>query len=363
MRSASTIWRPDVTAMSAPKAGPARLRYPFAGPPGPGQALEVAEGVLWLQLPLPMALDHVNIYALDDGDGWTLVDTGIDTRRSRAIWADLLAGPLAGRPVRRVVVTHHHPDHMGLAGWFQSVHGAELVTTRTAWLFARLLQLDEQDRPAPETEAFWRAAGMAPEILAERMAERPFNFADVVAPLPLGFTRIAEGDALQAGGRDWRVRIGNGHAPEHATLWSETDNLVLGGDQLLPSISPNIGVYATEPEADPLADWLEACTRLSLSARDDQLVLPGHKLPFTGLPVRLRHLIDNHHGALARLCAHLQSPSTAAECFAPLFRRQIRPAEYGLALVESVAHLNHLHRLGAVTRQRRADGAWLWQAK
>ncbi len=337
-----------------------QIRFPLPAAPEPGSATEVAAGILWVRLPLPMALDHVNCYALDDGDSWTILDTGIDSRMTRAIWKTLLAGPLAGRPVRRVVVTHHHPDHIGLAGWFQS-RGAELVTTRTAWLFARMLTLDVQDRPLPETLAFWRDAGMDPARYEQRLTERPFNFADVVAPLPLGFTRIAESQVIRMGGRDWRVRIGHGHAPEQATFWSMDNDLVIGGDQLLPGISPNLGVYATEPGADPVGDWLESCRSFQPHAATAQLVLPGHKLPFTGLPVRLRQMIDNHQGALSRLTLHLDHPCTAVDCFIPLFKRQIGGAEYGLALVEAVAHLNHLLHAGQITRTRRDDGAWLWQ--
>ena len=159
------------------------------------------------------------------------------------------------------------------------------------------------------------------------------------------------------------MHIGNGHAPEHLTLWSRDCNLVLAGDQILHSISPNIGVYPTEPEADPLAGWLEACDRFSGLARADHLVLGGHKLPFTGLPLRMVQLIENHHGALDRLLTHLETPRTAAECFPPLFKRTIDGGTYGLALVEAVAHLNHLHHAGLVQRHRRADGAWLWQKK
>ena len=339
------------------------LRYPWDTPPEAGEVIEVADGVLWIRLPLPMKLDHVNVYALDDGDGWTVIDTGFNTRQSREIWEALLAGPLAGKPVTRVVATHHHPDHIGLAGWFQTEHGAELVTTRTAWLFARMLTLDVQDGMPEETRAYYQAAGMDPEILAERMAERPFNFSDVVAPMPLGFTRVKQGDTIRMGGRDWDVHMGNGHAPEHVTLWSRDDNLVITGDQILSSISPNIGVYATEPMADPLGEWLEACERLSGLAKPDHLALGGHKLPFTRLPLRMRQLIDNHHGALERLLDHLDQPKTAADCFAPLFKRTIGEGEYGLALVEAVAHVNHLYHTGQVTREKRDDGAWLYQRK
>lgn len=337
------------------------LRFPFETPPDPGAAVEVAEGILWLRLPLPMALDHVNVYALADSDGWTLIDTGMNSRKCREIWTAALAGPLAGKPVARVLLTHHHPDHVGLVGWFQD-RGAALLTTRTAWLYARMLTLDVQDRPSAQSMHFYTRAGMPAEMLAKRATERPFNFADVVAPMPLGFTRVDEGQTLTLAGRRWRVRLGQGHAPDHITLWSEEDALVIGGDQLLPGISPNIGVYPTEPEADPLTEWLEATARFLPHARDDQLVLPGHKLPFTGLPFRLQQMAENHHEALARLRAHLRSPQTAAGCFPALYKRPIGEGEYGLALVEAVAHLNCLLRRGQVCRSLAPDGAWQWQS-
>jgi glyoxylase-like metal-dependent hydrolase (beta-lactamase superfamily II) len=349
-----------MTDIAAPP--PARIITPFPDPPDPGTAIEVADGILWMRLPLPMALDHVNIYALAGDDGWTLIDTGMGTKRGQREMQRLLDGPLAGAPVARVLVTHHHPDHVGLAGWFQADHGAELIATRTSWLFARMLWLDDQDRPTPETLAFWRGAGMDPAVLAERAARRPFNYADVVAPMPLGFRRIRDGDTVTLGHRRWRVRTGNGHAPEQVTLWCEDAPIVLGADQLLPSISPNIGVYATEPDADPLAEWLASCAAFSALARDDHLVLPGHKLPFTGLPFRLKQLAENHHGALDRLRAHLATPQVAAGCYLPIFKRQITGDAYGLALVEAVAHLNHLLARGEARRWRRHDGAWVWQS-
>jgi len=339
------------------------LRFPWDTPPSGSEAIEVAPGVLWMRLPLPMKLDHVNVYALDEGESWTIVDTGFDSKTTRGIWAELMAGPLQGKPISRVIVTHHHPDHIGLAGWFQTAHGAELWTTRTAWLMGRMLQLDTQDAATPETIAFWRSAGMDPAIIEERSKERPFNFSDVVAPLPLGYKRIKQGDTIRVGGRDWDVHMGNGHAPEHATLWSRDDNLVIAGDQILSSISSNIGVYATEPDADPVGEWLEACERLNTLARADHLVLGGHKLPFTGLPIRMRQLIENHHSALERLEAHLETPCTAGECFSVLFKRKIGPAEYGLALVESIAHVQHLWLEGRATREKREDGAWVYRRK
>ncbi len=338
------------------------IRYPWAEPPAEGDAIKIADGVFWLRLPLPMKLDHVNIYALDDGDSWTLIDAGMYSKRSVAIWEKLLAGPLAGKPVGRVILTHHHPDHVGMAGWFQT-RGATVWATRTSWLFARMLTLDAQATPTPETLLFWKRCGMAQDIYDQRAAERPFNFADVVHPMPLGFKRIKEGDVVRIGGREWDVRIGNGHAPEHATFWSRDDTLVLAGDQMLPSISSNIGVYATEPEADPVSDWIEACERLAGYAHADHLVLGGHKLPFTGLPLRMRQLIENHHHALDRLEAHLDSPKSAGDCFQPLFKRKIGAGEYGLALVESMSHCLHLWHQGRAERTEGPDGVWLFCAK
>lgn len=337
------------------------VRHPVTDPPGEGEAVEIADGILWMRLPLPMALNHVNVFALADDDGWTLVDTGMDTRRTRTIWETLLAGPLAGRPIARVIGTHHHPDHIGLAGWFQADHGAELAMSRTSWLFARMLRFDDQPVPPAETMAFWTRVGMDPAILAQRAEERPFNYADIVAEMPLGFRRLKDDSDIRVGGRLWRVRLGQGHAPDQVTLWCKDEPLVLGADQLLPSISPNIGVYVTEPEANPLAEFLETCRGFLAHAEPDQLVLPGHKLPFTGLPVRLRQLLQNHENALDRLREHLQEPKSAGECFPPLYRRTIGPSEYGLALVEAVSHINYLAAAGEITGETGADGVTRWR--
>ncbi|MEM0943384.1 MAG: MBL fold metallo-hydrolase, partial [Pseudomonadota bacterium] len=314
------------------------VRHPWADPPGPGRVTEVADGILWARLPLPMKLDHVNIYALDEGDGWTLIDTGLNWAKGLAQVEALLAEPLAGKPVIRVLMTHAHPDHLGLVGWFAE-RGAEVVASRAAWYLGRMMVLDRQERHPPQNILYRRRAGMTGAALAAYAAEAPFNFADCVAPIPPGFTRLREGDTYQAGGRDWQVRMGEGHAVEHITLW--TDEIVLAGDQILPGISPNIGVYPTEPEADPLGGWLETCHRFrALGA--DPLVLPGHKLPFRGLDFRLGQLIDNHLHAFERIEAALDRPKTAVELMAPIFRREIGGGEFGLALVEAVAHVNYL---------------------
>ncbi len=339
----------------------AALHYPFHIPPAGLEAPEVAPGIRWLRLPLPMALNHVNCYALDDGPGWTLVDTGMSNAQSRAIWQGLLAGPLQGKPVTRLIVTHHHPDHIGLAGWFQA-QGVELVTTRTAWLYARMLVLDDQKLTSPQALLFYQRGGLDAARRAVKAQERPFNFADVVAPMPPGFTRISDGDVITAGQRRWQVRLGQGHAPDHAVLFSLDDSLILAGDQLLPTISANIGVYPTEPDDDPLTAWLDSTRAMIPLARPDHFVLPGHKLPYLGLPKRLTEMLDDHEAALERLVAHLATPRTATDCFPVLFKRPVVAETFTMALCESLAHLNCLLRRGLVSRDLSPSGAWLWRA-
>lgn len=337
------------------------IRTPIS-PPLDGALTQVMDGVFWTRMPFPGPLAHVNCYVFDDGDdGWTVVDTGIDSRKTRALWTALIDGPLKGRPIHRVIATHHHLDHFGLAGWFVRSHGAQLVTTRTAYLMARMLCLDVQDRPTPEMLQFWRAAGMAEEVFAERENARPFNTADAVSDIPLGYTRICDGDTIEIGGQIWDIRCGEGHAPEHATFWRRDDALVIGGDQLLASISPNLGVTPTEPNADPVGAWMDSCRRLASFAKESQLVLTGHKNVFTGLPARLAQLIENHESGLERLLEALDTPRTACDCFDVLFKRQISGFEYGLAMVEAMAHCNHLFAKGLVSRVVTDDGAYLWQ--
>lgn len=222
------------------------IRYEWQDAPEFGASFAVAEGIEWLRLPLPMKLDHVNCWILTEPNGSvTVVDTGFDSRKTRDMWVQALHG----RRVSRVLVTHHHPDHVGLAGWFMAEHGAELLMPRTAYLMARMLLLDEQERPSPETAAFWRACGMDSEVLATRLEERPFNFADVVHPLPLGFNRLVEDQMIQIGGRWWHVHMGNGHAPEHATLWEEDGPLVLGAISSCPRSLPTSGSMPPSPKA------------------------------------------------------------------------------------------------------------------
>ncbi|MFT7027488.1 MAG: glyoxylase-like metal-dependent hydrolase (beta-lactamase superfamily II) [Paracoccaceae bacterium] len=337
------------------------VHFPHDTPPAPGEVIEIADGVLWARLPLPMRLDHVNVYLLDDGDGWTVIDTGIRGKAGRAAWRALEDGPMGGRPITRIVVTHHHPDHIGGAGGLMERHGAPLWTTRTAYLMTRMLQLDHHDAAPESSVRFYVRGGASAERLEAYKNGPQFNFSRMTEPLPIGFRRIREDEVLTMGGRRWRVLMGDGHAAEHATFWSLDDDLVLTGDQVIPGISSNLGVHPTEPEADPVGDWLASCEKLAPHARESHFALPGHKLPFTGLPVRLDQLISNHHNAIERLRGHLTAPHTAAECFVPVFGRELEASAFGLGLIEAVAHLNYLYLRGECSRELCADGAYRYR--
>lgn len=350
----------DSVATAGAQEGRGALDFPFAAPPGPGEAVELAPGVLWMRLAMPLALDHINVYALDDGRGWALVDTGLALPATRDEWDRILAGPLGGRPVTRVICTHMHPDHIGLAGWLCDRFQAPLVMTRLEYVTARML-LADTGRPAPESgAAFYRAAGWD-EAQLDRYRQEFGQFGRAVAPLPDGFVRMREGDRLVIGGEAWRVVVGEGHSPEHACLWRESDGVVLGGDQILPKISSNVSVWPTEPDADPLGDWLRSLERMKTVFPDEVLVAPSHGPPFHGVQARLDALLRGHRTALRRLERTLQSPKRAVDVFGSLFARPVGDGVRGMATGEAVAHLNHLLREGRVRRVRDADGVDWWQ--
>lgn len=331
------------------------LTYPFDTVPEAGEALEVADGVLWVRMPLPWALNHINLYVLADGDGWTVVDTGVRSDKAKKRWEEIFSGAMGGRPVTRVIATHHHPDHLGLAGWFAGRFGIAVTTTRVAFLLARTLMLDVREAPPEEVVAFFRSAGLSAEMIGNLKKAGWGNFAKGVEALPVGFSRIAEGDVLKIGGADWHVIESAGHAPGHASLYCPARKLLLSGDQVLPKISSNVSVYPTEPDADPLAEWLESLARFK-ALPGDALVLPSHNAPFYGLHERLDQLMAKHVDRLADVAAMCAKPKASTEIFSALFRRRVTGMEYMMATGEAVAHLHFLARRGALARRVDADG-------
>ncbi|MFN3816092.1 MAG: MBL fold metallo-hydrolase [Brevundimonas sp.] len=326
--------------------------------PAPGEAVQAAEGVLWLRFTLPMALDHVNVWAIRDGEGWVIVDTGLGTPDTIKAWETALAGPLEGRPVTRLICTHMHPDHIGLAGWLCERSGAPLFMSRLEYVTARMLLADTG--PAPEAGVgFYRAAGWSVEQLDSYRA-RYGLFGKAVRPMPPEFTRLSDGDRIEIGGDAWRIIVGSGHSPEHVCLLRERDELFISGDQLLPRISSNISVWPTEPLSDPLKDWLDSLEALKGRIPENALVLPSHGEPFRGAHARLDALLRGHDVALRRLERTLAEPKRAVDVFPSLFGRAVGEGVLGMATGEAIAHLNYLEAQGRIVRDRDADGVDWW---
>ncbi len=336
-------------APAAPSSGRAALHYPFDTPPAPGEATEVAPGVLWIRMPLPFTLAHINLWAIEDGERWTLVDSGLRSPDTASAWRQLREGALGGRGVERVVVTHMHPDHVGMAGWITRRTGCRLWMTRLEYLTCRVLVADT-GRDAPEDGTrFYRRAGWDEDAL-EHYRARFGGFGKHTYALPDSYRRIVDGEAIRIGAHDWEVVTGSGHSPEHACLYCPTLKLLISGDQVLPRISSNVSVFPTEPDADPLGDWLASIAKLQARVPDDVLVLPAHNLPFHGLHARLHELAAGHARGLAALRERLAEPRRVVDVFGALFRRPIdSPELLSMATGETVAHLNRLLATGEAT--------------
>lgn len=342
---------------------PARpaLVYPLGEPPLAGEVKEIADGIFWVRMPLPFALQWINLWLLEDGEGWTIVDTGMGLEQSREHWRAIFEATLKGKPVTRVICTHMHPDHMGLAGWICRKFGAPLWMSRLEYITGRVLVADTGREAPEEGMQFYRAAGWDEDALNSYKA-RFGGFGKAVSRMPDSYRRIAEGDVIEIGGRPWRVVVGNGHSPEHACLWQEQLKLFISGDQVLPRISSNVSVFPTEPDADPLTDWISSCHKLAGAIPGDVLTLPSHNEPFLGLHDRLANLVEGHERALARVLSRLrQEPKRAVDLFGALFARKIGGDLLGMATGEAVAHLNCLIGRGLARRVIDAAGVMRYE--
>ncbi len=333
-----------------------KLSYPLGDPPPAGEAREVAPGIFWVRMPLPFALKWINLWLLEDGDGWTIIDTGVGIEESREHWRTIFQATLGGRPVTRVICTHMHPDHIGLAGWICRKFGAPLWMSRLEYVVGRVLVADT-GREAPEDGVkFYRAAGWDEDALNSYKL-RFGGFGKAVSRLPDSYRRISEGEVIEIGGRPWRLVSGNGHSPEHICLWQEELKLFISGDQVLPRISSNVSVFPTEPEGDPLTDWINSCHKLRAEIPADVLTLPSHNEPFLGLHQRLDHLVDGHERSLDRVEKRLrEAPRRAVDLFGALFARKIGADLIGMATGEAIAHANCLIARGRALRETDAEG-------
>lgn len=338
------------------------LRFPLATPPEPGVPVEVAEGVLWLRMALPFALDHINLWLIEDGEGWTLVDTGIANAETKALWDQVLAHPaLKGKPARRLICTHFHPDHMGLAGWLTDHLGIDLWATQAEWTTGMMLSLDSSEALIDAHVGFYRRAGFSEERL-DLVRRRGNGYASRVAPLPRSYRRIEDGQTIAIGGRSWQVIVGRGHAPEHATLYCEEAGVLISGDQILPTISPNVSLWPNEPEANPLDHFLRSLRRFA-DLPAETLTLPSHGLPFYGVSQRVAALLA-HHAERLEATVGACGPGagrTAAEMVPDMFRRTLDDHQLFFAVGEVLAHLRYLEVEHRVVRDRRGDGAVLYR--
>ena len=337
----------------------AALDFRFPQPPALGEALEVAEGVLWLRLALPFRLDHVNIYLIEDGAGFALLDTGIDNAATRAVWERLLAGLLKGRPLTRILSSHCHPDHIGLAGWLCGRLGLELFASQTEYLDALTIRLDPGALNAEPYRSFYQGHGLS-AAQTDLLLSRGLGYLRMVSDLPRTFNRLMAEETLEIGGRAFEVLTGAGHSSEQVMLYCAEGGFVLCADQAMARISPNISVEAINPNGDPLGAYLRSLGSLKQRLPADVLALPGHNLPFVGLPARIDELIAHHQSRCAAILSALGAGSaTATELVPVVFGRTIDdPHQMSFAFGEALAHVNYLARRKALAIRPGPGGAW-----
>lgn len=350
-------------SLTAPRDGSSRLlNFIVDEAPAAGSATEIADGVFWLRFALPMkGLDHINLWAIKDADGWVVVDTGIADKASKNIWEKHFTDLMGGRPVDRIICTHLHPDHVGLAGWMSRKFGAPLLMTRGEYFLCRILAADTGQVAPKEGIKFYRKAGFTDEQI-ELYKLRFGGFGKAISPLPKSYDRLVDGELGMIGGREWKVVIGSGHSPEHACLWCPELNLCLTGDQILPNISSNVSVWPTEPEGNPLQNWIDSCHKMKAELPEDVLICPAHGIPFYGGHKRLDKLIEHHEKALDRLEEFCKTPRMSTEVYSVLFRRKINDNNRIMAVGESIAHLNCLKGRGRITRRLNDAGQFIYLA-
>lgn len=348
-----------------------KLEYPWGDAlPEPGRALQVADGVRWIRMPLPFALDHINLWLLrdriDGREGWTIVDCGVARDEVKALWEDVFTNALDGLPVLRVIVTHMHPDHVGLAHWLCERWQAPLWMTMTDYTVARLWSRPPVNGVAvggangrSAVEHFTRH-GLTDPDAKEKIAQRAGYYPNLVPDVPARFRRIMDGDRITIGGREWRVIVGYGHAPEHASLYCDTLRVLISGDMVLPRISTNVSVFDHEPESNPLTLYLDSL-RAYDDLPEDTVVLPSHGRPFRGLHERIAQQHAHHADRLREVMDACVQPHSAADIVPVLFKRQLDVHQLTFAMGEALAHLHALYFEGKLVRSTDENGVHRFQ--
>ena len=354
-----------MAAVPAKKERPeeALLSYPFPDVPPLGTVIKVAEGIFWARMPLPFALDHINLWLIaDEIDGeacWTVIDTGVGLEPTRNAWESIFARHLNDLPVKRVIITHAHPDHVGNAAWIcerYAAAGCKLTATVGEYFWAHIMsdgRIAGFDNES-QTEHF-RRHGLSGEMLNAISQNRKSYYASLVPAVPHAFLRMAAGDTLSIGGRDWQVIVGYGHSNEHASLYCAALNVLISGDMLLPRISTNIAVWPSEPESSPVHQFLDALTAYN-RLPEDVLVCPSHGRLFRGAHERVRQLTSHHHERLAETLAACATPKSAADIIPVMFKRELDAHQTVFALGETLAHLHYLRDEGKLAAKTGADG-------
>ena len=329
--------------------------YPFPEPPAGGTMCEVAPGVCWVRMPLPFALEHINLWLLADQGSWTIVDCGFGVPATRALWEAIFAQHLGSLPVSRIAVTHFHPDHFGAAAWLADLWQAPVLMTAPEFAAAQAWHRAQ--------DPFTREAHLSMfERHGLRLADagglpRENLFRRGVPDIPARITPLVDGQILTVGGRDWRVVTGHGHSPEHAALFCSELGVLIAGDMVLPRISTNVSVQPHLPDADPLGQFLASLARYAdLDA--ETLVLPSHGLPFYGLRDRVGALARHHAARLEELHSECRVPRTSAEVMPVIFKRKLDAQQTFFAMGETLSHLNWLRARGQLARERGADGIY-----
>jgi glyoxylase-like metal-dependent hydrolase (beta-lactamase superfamily II) len=339
-----------------PRTSAAPLVFPHLMPPPPAGTIEVAPGVLWARLALPFLLDHVNIYFIEDGDGWALIDTGLGDAVTQAAWQPLLDGFLRERPLTRIIATHFHPDHVGAAGFLLRHFDVPLYMSATEYLQSLSIHLDPGALEAEHYRRFYLDHGLD-TATTQRVVTSGHAYLKLTSGLPPTYYRVVGGDQLRIGSRAFDVITGGGHSPEEIMLVCRADKLFFAADQVLAKISPNVGVVAIDPEGDPLGYYLRSLNSLRREIPDDVLVLPGHNLPFYGLHARALELIAHHQARCDRILqACRTAPRSAAELIPFVFSRNLDPHQMGFAFSEVLAHVNYMLRDGALKSVAGSDG-------